>query len=106
MKLIRESKTSNIVAYHTHQGFGDLISCSPIVNYLSRANPSLKIVMITRSETYAKNIRRFCYPEVEVMIWENVASLYNAQVMLNPNSSLAQKRRIFKVFLKNYLKSN
>jgi len=66
MKLIRESKTSNIVAYHTHQGFGDLISCSPIVNYLSRANPSLKIVMITRSETYAKNIRRFCYPEVEV----------------------------------------
>jgi len=66
MRLIRESKSSKMVAYHTHQGFGDLISCSPIVNYISRTSPGTRVVLITRSESYAKNLRRFCYPEVEV----------------------------------------
>lgn len=55
------------IAYHTHQGFGDLIVCSPIVNFLSELNDT-RVVFITRSENYAKNIRRFCRPQVEVVV--------------------------------------
>ena len=68
MKLVRKSNTTNVIAYHTHQGFGDLITCSPIVNYLCSEIPTHKITLITRSESYAKNLRRFCYPEVEIAV--------------------------------------
>lgn len=54
------------IAYHTHQGFGDLIVCSPIVNFLSEIK-DVKVILITRSERYAKNIKRFCKPAVEVI---------------------------------------
>lgn len=55
------------IAYHTHQGFGDLIVCSPIVNFLSELD-DIKVVLITRSESYAKNIKRFCKPQVEIAV--------------------------------------
>jgi len=54
------------IAYHTHQGFGDLIVCSPIANYLAEINPDKRIILITRSESYARNLRRFCVPQVDV----------------------------------------
>ncbi len=55
------------VVFHTHQGFGDLISCSPIVNSLSRNNPNKKFIFITKSKSHAKNLRRFCIPDVDVI---------------------------------------
>jgi len=68
MRIVHQSNRSNVVAYHTHQGFGDLISCSPIVNSLSRNNPDKKFLLVTRAESYARNLRRFCVPEVEVVV--------------------------------------
>lgn len=55
------------IAYHTHQGFGDLIVCSPIVNFLSELDDT-KVVFVTRSESYAKNIKRFCKPQVDIVV--------------------------------------
>jgi hypothetical protein len=64
-------ETNNIVVYHTHQGFGDIISCSPIVNSLARNNPDKKYLFITKTMSHAKNLRRFCIPEVNVVYIDN-----------------------------------
>jgi len=77
MKLVFESK-SNQIAFHTHQGFGDLITCAPIANKLALENPDKKILFIARADNYAKNLRKFCIPQVEIVVIENYPSHENA----------------------------
>jgi hypothetical protein len=45
-------KDSKEIMYYTHQGLGDLISCSPIVNYLSEIFPNKKILYIVQKNSY------------------------------------------------------
>jgi len=58
MQFDVNNKSSEILVFHTHQGFGDLIVCSPIAHYLSYLFPNKKIFFITR-DTHKKNIKRF-----------------------------------------------
>lgn len=78
MRLAYNCNRTNMVAYHTHQGFGDLISCSPIVNSLAKNNPDKKFFLLTRAKSYEMNMRRFCIPEVEVITIDQYPSHQNS----------------------------
>lgn len=47
---------SDKLIYYTHQGLGDLISCSSVVNYLTDTFPEKNIRYICQSRSHAENI--------------------------------------------------
>lgn len=53
-----ENKKSDTIVFHTHQGFGDLIVCFPIVHYLSHLFPEKRILFVNR-DSHKKNIKKF-----------------------------------------------
>lgn len=65
----------NTIAYHTHQGLGDLLVCSPIANFLSKTKDK-KIIFFARKE-YNEKIRRFLIPEIEILSLDNYPPSHN-----------------------------
>lgn len=72
---VYNEKSKNIY-YYTHQGLGDLISCSSIVNYLTEVFPDKNIVYICQTNNHAKNISNLIKYKERVVLyvpsdWEN-----------------------------------
>lgn len=67
------NEESDTIVFHTHQGHGDLIACSPIANFLAETFTQKKVIYAVKSESHAKNIKRFCRPGIEVRVFENYA---------------------------------
>jgi len=63
----------------------------------------LKEVETSSLEETITNFQRDLFPESELLLWENIASLYQAQIRENPNSALEQKKQIFRDIFSNFV---
>lgn len=63
----------------------------------------LKEVETSSLEETITNFQRDLFPESELLLWENIAILYQAQIRENPNSSLERKKQIFRDIFSNFV---
>lgn len=73
------------IVFHSHQGFGDLICCSSIANFLFEKFPNKKIIYPVKGESYKKNLKRFCNPKIEILVFEDHAGVDIINSFVNKN---------------------
>jgi len=95
-------KNNDVILFYTHQGLGDLISCSPIANYLGDLFPSKKILYIVQSKRYSEMISKMINKRnIETYVpeeWEDGKKTDNFGSHLKYFTDLANKKNYDLIF--------